>query len=113
MFLEKFWNVWCTKVADNSILFNKQFDFSAGHSTEHALLESIDQISKSFNDKSHFLGVFIDLSKAFDIVAHKILLKKLQHYEIKGEILSWFESYLTGRKQYINFVINGNDGKQT
>ena len=42
---------------------------------------------------------------------HKILLKKLQHYRINGKNLSWFESYLTGRKQYINFEINDNNGK--
>ena len=100
-----------TYLAENNILFNKQFGFRAGHSTEHALLELIDQISDSFNDKSYFLGIFIDLSKAFDTVDHKILLKKLQHYGIKGKNLSWFESYLTGRKQYINFEINDNNGK--
>ena len=42
---------------------------------------------------------------------HKILLKKLQHYGIKGKNLSWFESYLTGQKQYIKFEINDNNGK--
>ena len=59
----------------------------------------------------NFLGIFNDLSKVFDTVNHKILLKKLQHYGIKGKNLSWFESYLTGRKQYINFEINDNNGK--
>ena len=59
----------------------------------------------------NFLGIFSDLSKVFDTVNHKILLKKLQHYGIKGKNLSWFESYLTGRKQYINFEINDNNGK--
>ena len=38
-------------LADNNILFKKQFGFRAGHSTEHALLELIDQISHSFNNK--------------------------------------------------------------
>ena len=42
---------------------------------------------------------------------HKILLKELQHYGIKGKNLSWFESYLTGQKQYINFEINDNIAK--
>ena len=42
---------------------------------------------------------------------HKIVAKKLQHYGIKGKNLSWFESYLTGRKQYIKFEINDNNGK--
>ena len=47
-------------LADNNILFNTQFGFRADHSTEHALLELIDQISDSFNDKLYFLGIFID-----------------------------------------------------
>ena len=42
---------------------------------------------------------------------HKILLRKLQHHGIKGKNLSWFESYLTGWKQYINFEINDNNGQ--
>ena len=74
-----------TYLAENNILFNKQFGFRAGHSTEHALLELIDQISDSFNDKSYFLGIFIDLLKAFGTVDHKFLLKKLLHYGRKGK----------------------------
>ena len=68
-----------TYLADNEILFNKQFGFKAGHSTGYALLDLIDQVSDSLNDKSYFVGIFIDLSKAFDTVDRKILLKKLQH----------------------------------
>ena len=56
---------------------------------------------------NHISSVF----SSIDTVDHKILLKKLQHYGIKGKNLSWFESYLTGRKQYINFEINDNNGK--
>ena len=51
------------------------------------------------------------LLKAFDTVDYKILLKKFQHYGIKVKNLSHFESYLTGRKQYISFEINDNNGK--
>ena len=68
-----------TYLADNKILFNKQFGFKAGHSTGYALLDLIDQVSDSLNDKSYFVGIFIDLSKAFDTVDHKIMLKKLRH----------------------------------
>ena len=52
----------------NSLLFNKQFEFRAGHSNEYALLELTGQICDSFNDKNYFPGIFIDLSKAFLIL---------------------------------------------
>ena len=52
------------------------------------------------NRKEHTIGVFIDLSKAFDTVDHCILLEKLTLYGIRGNELSWFQSYLKDRKQY-------------
>ena len=81
-------------LTENNISSNKQFGFRADHSTEHALLELVDQISNTFNDKNYFLGIFNDLSKAFDSMDHKTLIQKLEHYGINGKSLSWFKSYL-------------------
>ena len=87
----------------NDILYNKQFGFQKANSTDHAIIQLIDQLVKSFNDNNFTIGVFIDLSKAFDTVDHQIILGKLKHYGITGNNLKWFHSYLSNRKQFIKF----------
>ena len=86
------------------LLYSKQFGFQTGLSTEHAIVKLVDQIYESFEKDHYTLGVFIDLSKAFDTVDHTILIKKLEMYGIKGINLVWFRSYQTNRIQYISIT---------
>ena len=72
-------------------------------STHHALITLVDKITKSIDSGDIVIGVFLDLKKAFDTVNHKILLKKLYHYGIRGNLNKWFESYLADRSQYVLF----------
>ena len=61
-------------LSENLMLYSKQFGFQRGHSAEHAIMQLIDQIISSF-EKNHFtLGVFIDITWAFDTVDHDILI---------------------------------------
>ena len=91
---------------DQNILYDKQFGFQTGHSTEHAIAQLVDQIYEAFEKNEYTLGVFIDLSKAFDTVDHSILLRKLELYGITDRNYAWIKSYLSNRLQYIQIDEN-------
>ena len=90
---------------ENNILYEKQFEFQSGYSTNDAIAQLVDKIFGSFEKEQFTLGVFIDLSKAFDTVDHSILLKKLKFYDITDKNLAWFKSYLSDRKQCLNMLL--------
>ena len=87
----------------NSILYSHQYGFRKGHSTIHPIIHMLNDIATGI-DKSpseRCMSLFLDLSKAFDTLSHNILLKKLNHYGIRGVANIWFENYLSGRQQYV------------
>ena len=81
--------------------YDGQFGFRKKHGTNHAVTWLVENIVEAFENKQLVLGVFLDLSKAFDIIDHTILLQKLQHYGIRGLASDWFCSYLSGRSQLV------------
>ncbi len=83
------------------ILSDNQFGFRQSYSTGLALLDYHDNITKLLDDKKFVLSIFIDLKKAFDTINHKILIKKLEHYGIRGLCLNLIENYLQDRKQIV------------
>ena len=85
-----------------NIFYPLQFGFREKHSTNHALISMTEAIRKTIDNQKYGCGVFINLKKAFDTVNHSILLRKLEHYGIRGVALDWFTFYLLGRKQYVS-----------
>ena len=92
------------------ILFKSQFGFRKGHNTTHATLDFLKTIESALHDGEFAIGIFCDLSKAFDTLDHQILLKKISHYGIRGNWYLWLKSYLSNRRQYVD--INGTRSEE-
>ena len=88
-------------VTKKNIIFPSQHGFRSGHSTVLPLINIQDKISQAIDRKEFSVGIFLDLSKAFDTVDHDILIKKLHNYGIRGTPLLWFKDYLTHRFQQV------------
>ena len=85
----------------HNILFDAQFGFRKHSSTSHAATMLVEKITQAFECKKKAYGVFLDLSKAFDTIDHKILLSKLYHRGNKGIAHDWLKCYLVNRLQYV------------
>lgn len=85
----------------NNIIANNQFGFMKGKSTEDATLLLTETIARNLDIKEKVIGVFLDMSKAFDTVSVPKLLSKMQSIGIRGIALDIFRSYLSGRTQCV------------
>ena len=83
------------------LLYQKQSGFRSGHSTESALILMIDSWLKAVNEGKLVGCVMVDFCKAFDLVDHDILLKKLKLYKCDETCIAWFKSYLAQRSQQV------------
>ena len=92
-------------VTKQRILYPHQFGFQKQKSASLAILDVCTKLLEVIEDKGFSCCIFLDLAKAFDTVNHEILLRKLEHYGIRGISLMWFRFYLTDRTQRV--FVNG------
>ena len=88
-------------LCNSNQLYQSQYGFRIEHSCENAICELVGTIAKNGEERKHTIGVFIDLSKAFDTLNHHKLLCKMEKYGIRGTNLQWFKSYLANRSMRV------------
>ncbi len=89
----------------HNILTQYQHGFRKGHSTESQLIQTIHDLTLSFDKRTQTDVIILDFSKAFDTVPHHRLLRKLDQYGISGKINRWISSFLQDRQQRV--VVGG------
>ena len=77
-FFEKLISMYSFFVSKN-VLYAKQFGFRQNHSTSHAINYSVDYVAKKCEEKKH-VGLFLDLSKAFDTICKSKSITELHNY---------------------------------
>ena len=83
-----------------NLFSNYQFGFRKQHSTNHAITFLNKTAPNIFDNNRGICGIFLDFAKAFDCVNHEVLLNKLEHHGVRGNVLSLLRSYLSNRFQY-------------
>jgi len=87
-----------------------QSAWRTGHSTETALLEVLDGVYTSADDKQISVLIGLDLSAAFDTVDHSLLCDRLQsQFGVTDTALDWLRSYLSDRAQYVKIGQHQSD----
>jgi phage antirepressor YoqD-like protein len=106
------YNTMTSFLYENKILSEAQNGFRKDKSIDTAVQSYIEIIQEALDKRAHTIGIFIDLSKAYDVLNHTLLLEKLPHYGIRGSANSWFRSHLFCRRQFIEICqSNSNSGK--
>jgi hypothetical protein len=85
----------------NNFFNEKQYGFTEKKSTEDALLDLCSTLHEGLNKKKLCAALFVDITKAFDMVNIDILLRKLYKAGFRGSVHKWFESYLFNRFQQV------------
>ena len=98
-----------THLTINNILSPQQFGFRKKHATSMAISLFTEKLYDTLDNHEFAIATFLDLSKAFDLINHNFLLQKLHHYGVRGIALDWFTSYLSNRKQFVQFNSSKSD----
>jgi hypothetical protein len=91
-------------ITKNNISMEAQNGFRVKKSTETPTQSFLESIQKAIDKGIHVTGIFFDLTKAYDVINHDILIDKLNSCGIQGKSNLWIKSYLAQWKQYVEII---------
>ena len=95
----------------NNILYEHQYGFRTGHSTNRAVITLIEIVANKLIDTGNIVvEIYLDIRKAFDAIDHYILLRKLYSLGIRRNHYTWIKGYLTNA---FHFVVYNNNKSET
>lgn len=94
-------------LTSNGFFSGRQYGYKNKCGTRNCVIELLEEAYRQLDDGKIVTGLMLDLSKAFDLVEHRLLLEKCQVYGLRGQVNDLLSSYLNGRKQFVR--VNGLD----
>ena len=88
-----------------------QYGFRSNHSCEHAVAQVVGSVLKNLENKKSTISVMLDLSKAFNMIEHTIMLQKLELFGVRGVCLNWFKSYLENRRMTVKCRVTNSQNE--
>ena len=95
---------------ENDLLSQYQFGFRSGRSVSNQLLYTYDYVTRAYDGGLSVDVIFFDFRKAFDVVNHTLLLRKLSCIGVGGYLLGWLRDYLQNRQMKV--VVHGSQSQQ-
>lgn len=100
-------------LSKNNILSTRQHGFVANRSTTSAVMSFLNEVILALEMGECPVGIFCDLSRAFDCVGHGALLDRMESYGVRGVVLDWFASYLSMREQHVEIRASSGESSGT
>ena len=88
----------------NSVFTSSQFGFLKRKSTVDAIISLTENLYEILDRREFGISVFVDYMKAFDTINHKVLIRKLYKYGIRGTPLNLISDYLRDRQQRVRIT---------
>ena len=107
--IEKIMHIRLYEYLNKYKLLNKtQYGYRKQYNTTYPIIDSLNKIYNALDQGNIACITYLDLSKAFDLVDHELLLNKLNNFGIRGTVNSWIRSYLENRMQFVQLSNNVN-----